>query len=199
MFNYRSVHLLPTFLKLVLPVFCKMELIYGIACLFVSLVLFPVSSFSDDPDTQKLLAILAEQRHDILQLKETVLRVENDNKELNKEIHSLKGKIEHHTSHNASTANMSPRHKRLLLDPLNEYTENQRVAFTPNYQKHMTNLGNNQPIVFDAIVTNVGQHYSPNTGVFTAPTNATFYFFASIMSHSGKALESEIVKKGVRW
>ncbi|XP_045168529.2 caprin-2-like [Mercenaria mercenaria] len=93
---------------------------------------------------------------------------------------------------------MSPRHKRLLLDPLNEYTENQRVAFTAKLSKHMTNLGNNQPIVFDAIVTNVGQHYSPNTGVFTAPTNATFYFFASIMSHSGKALESEIVKNGVR-
>jgi hypothetical protein len=62
----------------------------------------------------------------------------------------------------------------------------------------MLNLGNNQAIIFDTIVTNIGHHYSANTGVFTAPINATYYFSASILSHTGEALETEIVKNGVR-
>ncbi|XP_045169910.2 heavy metal-binding protein HIP-like [Mercenaria mercenaria] len=195
-----------------------MELFCGITCLFVSLVVVPVSSFSDDSDTQKILAILAEQRDEILQLKETVLRVENDNaflkqdnNELRNEIRHLKGKmgkletsestIDSHSRYNANTvesAKMYQRHKRLLLNAPYEYRENEKVAFTAKLSKHMTNLGNNQPIVFDRIVTNIGQRYSPNTGVFTAPTNATYYFFASIMSHTGQPLETEIVKNGVR-
>ena len=61
----------------------------------------------------------------------------------------------------------------------------------------MVNLGNKQTIVFDKTVTNIGHHYSPHTGVFTAPTNSTYYFFASVLSHTGEALETEIVKNGV--
>jgi hypothetical protein len=80
----------------------------------------------------------------------------------------------------------------------NPYEGALKVGFTAKLSKHMLNLGNNQAILFDTIVTNIGHHYSPNTGVFTAPINATYYFFASIMSHTNEVLETEIVKNGVR-
>jgi hypothetical protein len=80
----------------------------------------------------------------------------------------------------------------------NPYEEVLKVGFTAKLSKHMLNLGNNQAILFDTIVTNIGHHYSANTGVFTAPVNATYYFFASIMSHTNEVLETEIVKNGVR-
>ncbi|XP_045169748.2 heavy metal-binding protein HIP-like [Mercenaria mercenaria] len=74
--------------------------------------------------------------------------------------------------------------------------DNIRPAFTARLSEHQTKLGHNQPIVFDNIVTNIGQAYSGTTGVFTAPKDGIYYFIATTMSHSGQFVQTEIVRNG---
>lgn len=43
--------------------------------------------------------------------------------------------------------------------------------------KPYVTLGSSQIVVFDQVITNIGQAYNPHTGIFTAP-NDGIYFFA---------------------
>lgn len=72
----------------------------------------------------------------------------------------------------------------------------QKPAFSASLTNHMTNLGNYQTVVFDLVFTNNGNVYSPVTGVFTSPNNSTYYFAATVMSHSGQYLETMISLNG---
>ena len=75
---------------------------------------------------------------------------------------------------------------------------NWSIGFTARLSQHVTSLGNKATVVFDDTVSNFGSAYSTTTGIFTAPTSGTFFFFASIMSHANEYLETEIVVNGVR-
>ncbi|KAL4231608.1 hypothetical protein ACF0H5_009188 [Mactra antiquata] len=68
----------------------------------------------------------------------------------------------------------------------------EKPAFSASLTNHLTGLGNYQTIVFDNVFTNDLTGYSGLTGVFTAPMNGTYFFTATVMSHSGKYLETEI-------
>ena len=57
-------------------------------------------------------------------------------------------------------------------------------------------IGNFQTIKFDNVFTNTNNVYSPMTGVFTAPTNGTYYFTSVIMSHPGQYIEAELALNG---
>jgi len=50
----------------------------------------------------------------------------------------------------------------------------QRVAFTATMSKSIGGIGIGQTIVFDNIVTNIGNAYNPQTGKFVVPVSA-FY------------------------
>lgn len=47
----------------------------------------------------------------------------------------------------------------------------------------MSNLGENQDIVFDKVVTNVGNGYVANHGSFVAPVAGVYLFSATILSY----------------
>ncbi|XP_045168767.2 caprin-2-like [Mercenaria mercenaria] len=73
---------------------------------------------------------------------------------------------------------------------------NIRPAFTARLSAHIEKLGKNQPIIFDNIVTNIGQAYSETSGKFTAPKDGVYYFIATVLSFSGQQLRTEIVRNG---
>jgi hypothetical protein len=59
------------------------------------------------------------------------------------------------------------------------------------------NLGDQQTLVFDQAVTNVGQAYSLTTGIFTAPAAGTYAFFLTQMaSNAHESIYLVIVKNG---
>ena len=72
------------------------------------------------------------------------------------------------------------------------------VAFSASLLTTETSLGNNQAFVFDHVVTNEGNAYSGRTGIFSSPTNGTFFFLSSVMAVGGQYLEAEIVKNGAQ-
>ncbi|XP_060558943.1 complement C1q-like protein 3 [Ruditapes philippinarum] len=90
---------------------------------------------------------------------------------------------------------MTQHKSKRLLDSMIPQPKN-KAAFSASLTKHMLNVGNYQAIIFDNVFTNDGNMYSPYTGVFTAPTNGTYFFISTVMSHSGQYLETEICLNG---
>ncbi|KAL4228031.1 Elastin microfibril interfacer [Mactra antiquata] len=83
--------------------------------------------------------------------------------------------------------------KRFVLGP-NPFAE--KPAFSASLTNHATNLGNYQTIIFDNVFTNDLGGYNGLTGVFTAPSNGTYFFTSTVMSHSGQYLETNICLNG---
>lgn len=72
------------------------------------------------------------------------------------------------------------------------------VAFSVSLSKHLHMLGTGQTIKFDDVITNLGSGYCPVTGVFTCPVDGIYVFVATIMCHSGKCNELQLMMDGVR-
>lgn len=52
--------------------------------------------------------------------------------------------------------------------------------------------------MFPVVITNLGNGYDPNDGVFTAPTAGTYVFFVNIISYSSKTVSVKIILNGGR-
>lgn len=50
--------------------------------------------------------------------------------------------------------------------------------------------------MFPVVITNLGNGYDPNNGVFTAPTAGTYVFFVNIISYSTKTVSVKIILNG---
>ena len=67
---------------------------------------------------------------------------------------------------------------------VNPSTEASRVAFFAYVTDHLSNLGELQDIVFDHAVTNIGDGYNQNHGVFVAPVSGTYVLSATLVAGS---------------
>lgn len=72
----------------------------------------------------------------------------------------------------------------------------QKVAFTAAVTSTSTTW-NSGTLVFDAIISNVGNGYNPRTGVFTAPMNGAYVFYVSCIEYERQDLRLEIVLNNV--
>ncbi|XP_056014447.1 complement C1q tumor necrosis factor-related protein 3-like [Ostrea edulis] len=70
------------------------------------------------------------------------------------------------------------------------------VAFQALLQKHISNLGKSQPVIFDTLKLNEGSGYDVKTGKFTAPEDGVYSFSWNVLVNSGKEFHTEIVKNG---
>ena len=67
--------------------------------------------------------------------------------------------------------------------------------------RELANLGAGQPIVFDSVITNIGNAYDSMTGVFTTPVRAVYVFEMTLMTDPGCYQYLELVQndKHVIW
>ena len=59
------------------------------------------------------------------------------------------------------------------------------VAFFATLSKDLQHAGQNQPVVFDRVVTNVGNAYNSHVGSFTAPVSGFYVFSVSLLNYPG--------------
>ena len=57
------------------------------------------------------------------------------------------------------------------------------VAFLATLTNHAQNLGENQNIAFDKVITDIGDAYNSHGGLFIAPVSGIYVFSTSIMSY----------------
>nr|KAG5712443.1 hypothetical protein BaRGS_011417 [Batillaria attramentaria] len=68
---------------------------------------------------------------------------------------------------------------------LSRLPNNKQVAFHAHFSGNWDtpiNVGTHATLKFDAVVTNVGKGYNPDTGAFTAPYNGTYLFLLTAVS-----------------
>ncbi|XP_060602844.1 heavy metal-binding protein HIP-like [Ruditapes philippinarum] len=70
------------------------------------------------------------------------------------------------------------------------------VAFFAKMDKHLVHAGIHQNIVFDTVVTNVGNGYHSHVGTFIAPVSGTYVFSATLVSFYHVNAHAEFVKNG---
>jgi hypothetical protein len=67
------------------------------------------------------------------------------------------------------------------------------VAFSAYVSTYETDLSKDHTIKFDRIVTNIGNHYNPNSGTFTAPQHGLYVFTWNLYCHGGGYIHSQVV------
>ena len=68
------------------------------------------------------------------------------------------------------------------------------VAFFATLSSHILHEGQNQPIAFDRVVTNVGNAYNPHVGLFAAPVSGIYVFSVSLLSYPGHTTHYDFFK-----
>uniref|UniRef100_A0A8W8JS64 C1q domain-containing protein n=2 Tax=Magallana gigas TaxID=29159 RepID=A0A8W8JS64_MAGGI len=104
---------------------------------------------------------------------------------------------------------MNQQHKQLLAELKAQNTKEKRlllptsshqqyVAFTAKLNKQYNSLNDRETVIFDTIVTNAGQGYDENTGIFVCPISGYYQFAATIVSEDGtdKNLDAELMHNG---
>ena len=83
-----------------------------------------------------------------------------------------------------------------LLSPAAVVPSTSQIAFSTLMNSNIVDPHDNKIFVFDNIIVNSGNAYNKNNGMFTAPVKGIYAFFATVLTFSGKSLESQIVRNG---
>ena len=83
-----------------------------------------------------------------------------------------------------------------LLSPAAVVPSTSQIAFSTLMNSNIVDPHDNKIFMFDNIIVNSGNAYNKNNGMFTAPVKGIYAFFATVLTFSGKSLESQIVRNG---
>ncbi|XP_052808944.1 heavy metal-binding protein HIP-like [Mya arenaria] len=71
------------------------------------------------------------------------------------------------------------------------------VAFYATLTNHTFHIGTGQPIIFDRVVTNVGQAYNHVLGAFIAPVSGVYVFSVTLFAMPGHTTAYNVMKNDV--
>lgn len=70
------------------------------------------------------------------------------------------------------------------------------MAFTAQLTPINYQIGGNQQITYDHVVTNIGNGYSSQNGMFTAPISGLYHFSTTVMAVGNENVHIQMVKNG---
>ena len=80
-----------------------------------------------------------------------------------------------------------------MVPPASTPSTVSRVAFSAQLSNDVTSMGNNQPIVFDKVVSNIGNGYNEADGIFTASVAGTYVFTWTAFNKVHTHMQTELV------
>lgn len=72
-----------------------------------------------------------------------------------------------------------------------------RVAFSAALSKDVTSTTPQEKLIYDTVITNIGNGFDPKTGEFTVPSDGLYVFHWTVLTHPGKVYDTELVVNGV--
>ena len=84
--------------------------------------------------------------------------------------------------------------KRLILNTESGMPMTPQIAFSAILSNNIDNPYRFQRIVFGSTVTNSGNGYNNNNGLFVTPVKGVYVFFATVLALPGKTVETQIVR-----
>ncbi|KAF3697072.1 Complement C1q-like protein 2 C1q and tumor necrosis factor-related protein 10 [Channa argus] len=104
------------------------------------------------------------------------------------------------TQQKLSTLQQRLTDNELLVQELEKQQEVGKVAFSTSLLasgEGNTSSDEFVSLLFSNVITNIGNHYNPNTGHFTAPARGVYYFtFTGFTAHTESAMRLRLVKNG---
>ena len=70
------------------------------------------------------------------------------------------------------------------------------MAFSATPKTVTLNLGTHHTIIFDLVLSNIGNGYHEHTGIFTAPRSGMYVFYFAGMATPGHSMEFQLTKDG---
>jgi hypothetical protein len=70
------------------------------------------------------------------------------------------------------------------------------IAFSARISQNIDSVHDNDIFLFDYLITNSGNAYNKNNGMFTAPLKGIYAFSSSVLTMAGKYLEAAIIRNG---
>ena len=77
--------------------------------------------------------------------------------------------------------------------PTDDHATTNTVGFHAQLTKDIT-LGSAQTVIFDKVVTNIGNVYNPHTGHFTAPYDGAYYFASTFLEKGNGYLHLQMIR-----
>lgn len=76
-------------------------------------------------------------------------------------------------------------------------SQNESVAFLAYLSEPITNLQSNQHVVFDKVITNIGNAYNKSSGHFIAPIDGVYVFFVMLSNIAGNSVTVIVLRNGL--
>ncbi|KAL4233272.1 hypothetical protein ACF0H5_007956 [Mactra antiquata] len=149
-----------------------------------------------EDEIQSLKVDLAHQRSHVVKMR---LRLKAKNKTIQSLLQQINPSETRESATNESPSSTDVVTKRRTSEGSQRIRQLQNevsVAFTAGLTAHMLQVGDKQNIIFDHVITNVGNAYNPHHGVFVAPVSGTYVFATSILSYDARNNWASIVVNG---
>ncbi|XP_060582497.1 complement C1q-like protein 4 [Ruditapes philippinarum] len=160
----------------------------------------------------ELKNVKATYRIETDQLRNEVFTLQKENKELTSKVQQLIQDRDRHKKicdennnigeHKVNSDRMSgsitiPQpHPGTLGNQKRQIPADGRVAFTSVLSNQIPHLGSHQTVIFDSVVTNIGNAYHSNSGIFVAPYKGAYVFTVKMKVPPRHKLHLELVVDG---
>ncbi|XP_052078285.1 complement C1q-like protein 2 [Mytilus californianus] len=76
------------------------------------------------------------------------------------------------------------------------YTGPEKVAFMVKNSADLLNIPANSVVVYNTVITNLGNGYDSSTGIFKAPSNCVYIFSWTVLCQHGKSFRTYLALNG---
>ncbi|CAC5387877.1 unnamed protein product [Mytilus coruscus] len=158
-------------------------------------------------DLEQLKSDIKFLKKEFIQMKMENKQLQMDNKRLRKNINDINQTVEDINKKekeatvlrkcNPSLSSSGDVKRILLPAATNSPDQQTKVAFTAALT-HNISLGELHPVIYDKLISNVGNAYDTVHGRFTAPVKGVYILSGSIFNVEGHIMHMEMVKNGVQ-
>ena len=133
---------------------------------------------------------------EVTSLRKQITKLEHQNLLLRQDFSNLKQTDKRAKYYQNETLKQNQISKRLMLNTESGLPMTPQIAFSAVLTTNLNIHYPHERFVFDYTVTNSGNGYNKNNGLFVTPVKGVYVFFVTVVAIQENAVESQIVRNG---